>query len=125
MAHEDLAYATYVHEYNSGYFSHARLHAERSLTMLEGLLPDNHLLLASSKRVLALILEEIAIDDTNKKESKKALVRSEELHLSALELAINAFGEMNVQGRDSPIVKHYPQIKKPWFVTCVNSALCS
>jgi predicted transcriptional regulator len=29
------------------------------------------------------------------------------------------------QGRDSPILKHYPQIKNPCFVTCVNSALCS
>jgi hypothetical protein len=28
----------------------------------KALLPENHLLLASSKRVLALILEEIAID---------------------------------------------------------------
>jgi hypothetical protein len=24
------------------------------------------------------------------------------------------------QGRDSPIVKHYPQIKNACFVTCVN-----
>jgi hypothetical protein len=30
-----------------------------------------------------------------------------------------------VLGRDSPVVKHYPQIKNPCFVTCVNSALCS
>jgi hypothetical protein len=29
------------------------------------------------------------------------------------------------QGRDSPIVKHYPQIKNPCFVTGVNSALWS
>jgi hypothetical protein len=29
------------------------------------------------------------------------------------------------QGRDSPILKHYPQIKNPCFVTCVNSVLCS
>jgi hypothetical protein len=29
------------------------------------------------------------------------------------------------RGCNSPIVKHYPQIKKPCFVTCVNSALCS
>jgi hypothetical protein len=29
------------------------------------------------------------------------------------------------QGRDSPIVKHYPQIKNPCFATCVNYALCS
>jgi magnesium-transporting ATPase (P-type) len=29
------------------------------------------------------------------------------------------------QGRDSPIIKHYPQIKNTCFVTCVNSALRS
>jgi hypothetical protein len=33
--------------------------------------------------------------------------------------------DSSVQGRDSPIVKHYPQIKNACFVTCVNSALCS
>jgi hypothetical protein len=40
----------------------ARQHAEESLRIAKALLPENHLLLASSKRVLALILEEIAID---------------------------------------------------------------
>ena len=40
----------------------ARQHAEESLRIGKALLPENHLLLASSKRVLALILEEIAID---------------------------------------------------------------
>jgi hypothetical protein len=30
-----------------------------------------------------------------------------------------------VQGRDSPIVKHFSSIKNSCFVTCVNSALCS
>jgi hypothetical protein len=33
--------------------------------------------------------------------------------------------DLYFQGRDSPIVKHYPQIKNPCFVTCVNFALCS
>jgi hypothetical protein len=28
-------------------------------------------------------------------------------------------------GRNSPIVKHYPKIKNPCFVSCVNSAICS
>ncbi len=102
MAHEDLAYATYVHEYNSGYFKYARQHAEKALDILKKLLPDNHLLLASTKRVLALILEEIAIDEPVKSESLRMLKRSESLHLSALELAINAFGEVNVQTS-----KHY------------------
>jgi hypothetical protein len=34
-------------------------------------------------------------------------------------------GGTTIKGRDSPNVKHYPQIKNPFFVTCVNSALCS
>lgn len=66
------------------------------------LLPQNHLLKASSKRVLALILEEIAIDEIDKLQSRNMLLRAEALHCSALELAIEAFGEMNVQTS-----KHY------------------
>jgi hypothetical protein len=31
----------------------------------------------------------------------------------------------SIQGRDSPIVRHYSYIKNPCFVTCVNYALCS
>ena len=46
----------------AGKFSEARKHAELSLSILGRHLPAQHLLLASSKRVLALILEEIAID---------------------------------------------------------------
>jgi hypothetical protein len=30
-----------------------------------------------------------------------------------------------LQGRDSPIVKHYSSIKNSCFVNCVNDALCS
>jgi hypothetical protein len=63
LAHEDLAYASYVHEYNTGRFEAAKNHAERALDIWSRLLPDNHLLKASSQRVLALILEEIAIDE--------------------------------------------------------------
>lgn len=39
--------------------------------------------MASSKRVLALILEEIAIDVNDKKKSQEMLHQAEELHLSA------------------------------------------
>ena len=63
---KDLAYATYVLEYSSGRFEKARHHAERAITIITNLLPSEHLLLASSKRVKALILEEIAIDSNNK-----------------------------------------------------------
>jgi len=102
LRHEDLAYATYVYEYNSGHFNDAKLHAEIALEIMNKLLPSNHLLLASSQRVLALILEEIAIDHSDKEYGSNLLQRAEELHLSALSLAITSFGEMNVQ-----TAKHY------------------
>merc|ERR1712223_1304442 len=87
---------------NSGHFNDAKLHAEVALDIMSKLLPSNHLLLASSQRVLALILEEIAIDHSDKVYGKNLLHRAEELHLSALNLAIRSFGEMNVQ-----TAKHY------------------
>jgi len=102
LAHEDLAYATYVHEYSSGKFSEARNHAETSLRILGKHLPADHLTLASSKRVLALVLEEIAIDSQGDTGEKSLLNKAEELHLFALNLAKLSFGECNVQ-----TAKHY------------------
>lgn len=102
IAHEDLAYATYVHEYSSGRFKDAKEHAEKAMEIMHNLLPYEHLLLASSKRVKALILEEIAIDNHDKAVEKRLLSEAEELHMSALQLARKAFGEMNVQ-----TAKHY------------------
>ena len=52
--------------------------------------------------MLALILEEIAIDLNDKKVSQGMLANAEELHLSAVSLSTQAFGEMNVQ-----TAKHY------------------
>ena len=115
LGYEELAYATYVYEYSTGRFDEAKDHAEKSLDIMTKLLPNNHLLLASSQRVLALILEEIAIDHVSKDESRVLLQRAEELHLSALSLAVEAFGEMNVQ-----TAKHYGnlgrlyQVKTEW-----------
>lgn len=102
MAKEDLSYAMYVHEYSSGNFVNALEHAEKAMETMQELLPTNHLLLASAKRVKALILEEIAIDHHDKSVSERFLEESQELHLSALKLAKEAFGEMNVQ-----TAKHY------------------
>lgn len=102
LAHEDLAYATYVHEYSSGKFSEARNHAETSLRILGKHLPADHLTLASSKRVLALVLEEIAIDSQGDQGERSLLNKAEELHLFALNLAKLSFGECNVQ-----TAKHY------------------
>ena len=58
--------------------------------------------LASSKRVLALILEEIAIDSQGETGEKSLLNKAEDLHLFALNLAKLSFGECNVQ-----TAKHY------------------
>lgn len=99
---EDLAYSTYVFEYSSGRFEEASMQAERALKMMQKLLPSEHLLLASAKRIKALILEEIAIDHHDKDAEKRMLKESQELHLSALDLAIKAFGNDNVQ-----TAKHY------------------
>ena len=105
-AYEELAYATYVHEYSSGHFEKAKKHAEASLQIMHNIIPSNHLLVASSQRVLALILEEIAIDElanpVDKIASKGMLAHAEKLHLSAVSLSTKAFGEKNVQ-----TAKHY------------------
>lgn len=102
IAHEDLAYASYVHEYSSGKFQHAREHADKALNIMHHLLPEDHLLLASSKRVKALILEEIAIDNHDKEVEQRLLSEAQDLHMSALFVAQRTFGEMNVQ-----TAKHY------------------
>ncbi|CAM9211652.1 unnamed protein product, partial [Lampetra fluviatilis] len=102
IAHEDLAYSSYVHQYSSGKFDNALFHAERAIDIITRILPDDHLLLASSKRVKALILEEIAIDCHNKETEARLLQEAHELHLSSLHLAKKAFGEFNVQ-----TAKHY------------------
>lgn len=80
--------------------------AGTAIEIMEKLLPQNHLMLASAKRVQALILEEIAIDSASAPNApmpvQQLLDKSEILHLSALELARTAFGERNVQ-----TAKHY------------------
>ncbi|XP_015112577.1 amyloid protein-binding protein 2 [Diachasma alloeum] len=101
IAHEDLAYALYVQDYSSGRFTPANDHATKAIEIMEKLLPSEHLMLASAKRVKALILEEIALDNAPTTE-EDLLVKSEDLHLSALQLAQTAFGERNVQ-----TAKHY------------------
>ncbi|XP_065054288.1 amyloid protein-binding protein 2-like [Rhopilema esculentum] len=101
-SHEDLAYALYVRDYSSGNFHKAREHAEVAIRTFTKVLEPEHLLLASSKRVKALILEEVAIDSFDMLKRDKLLAEAEELHLESLKLARNSFGESNVQ-----TAKHY------------------
>ena len=87
---------------------------------MHNIIPSNHLLVASSQRVLALILEEIAIDElanpVDKIASKGMLAHAEKLHLSAVSLSTKAFGEKNVQ-----TAKHYILEKTPIHFLMSNS----
>lgn len=96
IAHEDLAYASYVYEYSSGRFKDAREHVEKALRLKESLLCEDHFLLPSCKRVNALILEEIAIDSNDKEIQEMLFAEAEELHTSALQITQQCLGELNV-----------------------------
>ncbi|KAK9888109.1 hypothetical protein WA026_000384 [Henosepilachna vigintioctopunctata] len=98
LAHEDLAYVLYVHEYSSGSFNAASENAEKALKIMRKILPPDHLLIASAKRVKALILEEIALDlrVENSQQQNAFLLESEELHKEALASSFKTFGENNV-----------------------------
>lgn len=98
IAHEDLSYAYYVHEYSTGNFSSARDHVEKAVDILKHLVPADHLKLASAKRVKALLLEEIALDKmADGVDDEGLLEQSEDLHKFALQLSLEVFGEVNVQ----------------------------
>ncbi|GAB1296607.1 Amyloid protein-binding protein 2 [Apodemus speciosus] len=63
-AHEDLAYSSYVHQYSSGKFDNALFHAERAIGIITHILPEDHLLLASSKRVKGFLYVALAVLDS-------------------------------------------------------------
>lgn len=107
IAHEDLAYALYVLEYNSGKFDAPLSHISICIEIMANLVKDNQLMQASAKRVKALILEEIALDtmpfpNSFDRKLQPMLKESEKLHLAALNLSLEAFGNNNVQ-----TAKHY------------------
>lgn len=82
-----------------------RENADRAIRLMERILPDNHLMLASAKRVKALILEEIALDMLRGHDwslQEQYFHEAEQLHVTALKLSRKAFGEKNVQ-----TAKHY------------------
>ena len=72
---------------------------------MEKLIPKDHWLIASAKRVNALILEEIALDmrDNSVQDVRAEMLRqTESLHKDALSLSLSIFGEENVH-----TAKHY------------------
>ena len=80
-------------EFSCRAFSDARRHAEKSLSIMERHLPANHLYVAFSKRVLALVLLEVAISPKD----EILLKESEELHKFVFNIIRHNFGEYNLQ----------------------------
>lgn len=118
IAHEDLAYALYVLEYNTGRFDAPLSNISICIDIMADLVPDNQLMQASAKRVKALILEEIALDSmplptSLDRKSQPMLQEAEQLHLTALNLSLEAFGKNNVQ-----TAKHYGNLGRLYQSMC-------
>lgn len=90
-AEEDLSYALYVLEYSSGNFDSAKEHICKSIEILRSILPMDHLLLSSARRVKALILEEIALDHVVFADENPRKLYSRDRVISAI------FGLWNIQ----------------------------
>jgi hypothetical protein len=95
IACEEMSYACYVLNYQSGKFLEAKRFIQKSKNILKTLLPPDHLLLSSSKRVEALILEEIALEKfSESKEAKESLLEeAHQLQQESLKIAILTYGE--------------------------------
>lgn len=120
IAHEDLSYAQYVLEYSSGNFDSALNNITICIDIMADLVPSNQLMQASAKRVKALILEEMALDsmvglppNSPERKNQPQLLESEHLHLAALKLSLEAFGENNVQS-----AKHYGNLGRLYQSKC-------
>ena len=90
---EGLAFSMYVAKYSTRDFKEARKVAKESLFIRNRLLPHNHFTFASSKRVLALIIEAIAINTNN----EETLSKAESYLLDGLQIALFHMGEINVK----------------------------
>ncbi|XP_078046747.1 protein interacting with APP tail-1 isoform X2 [Augochlora pura] len=90
----DFAYATYAYEYNSRNFEEAIKYASQAIATITDCL-GNNLLLADAEKVCALIIEEIAINNTSDM-NVGSLYLAEKYYLSALQLIRKALGEKNV-----------------------------
>ncbi|CAG5090757.1 Oidioi.mRNA.OKI2018_I69.PAR.g12712.t1.cds [Oikopleura dioica] len=105
--YEDLSYSCYVKKYRVGNFIEARHYIRKSMSIYQDILPKDHLQLSSAKRVLALIIEEEALDipvlhHLQIEEQKLKILKTErleeahKLQKESLEVARRTFGEYSV-----------------------------
>uniref|UniRef100_A0A914ZZ16 Amyloid protein-binding protein 2 n=1 Tax=Parascaris univalens TaxID=6257 RepID=A0A914ZZ16_PARUN len=96
QALEDVAYALYVHEYGTGNFQQASELANRAVEINKKLLSKDHMLIASSQRMKALIMEEQALDLSDETQKAAMLAEALRLHKAALAHYQRRFGDENV-----------------------------
>lgn len=98
MAHEQIAYAEYMCNYDEGTFGMARKHITEALFLMNELVPVGHLKTASLFSVNALICEEIAIDKMAEGILEpELLIECEDLLTKALAYTVSVLGENNPQ----------------------------
>ncbi|VDO16516.1 unnamed protein product [Rodentolepis nana] len=97
LALEDIAYAFYVHEYNTGNFDLARLFAEKAVGTIKHLGDQCCMQYGSAIRVKALILEEIALSEPHPQRRESRLLIAKDMHLLSLHICEETFGVWNVQ----------------------------
>ncbi|XP_076290701.1 protein interacting with APP tail-1 isoform X2 [Lasioglossum baleicum] len=102
LAYVDLAYATYVYEYDTGNFVTARRQIVTAISTMEKLLSRNNFLFASARRIYALILEEIVIKKRNTQSQYMLLTCAEGCHNNALAVTRETFGDNHAHS-----AKHY------------------
>ncbi|VDM47568.1 unnamed protein product [Toxocara canis] len=96
QALEDVAYALYVHEYGTGNFQQASELANRAVEINKKLLSKDHMLIASSQRMKALIMEEQALDLNDEAQKNAMLAEALCLHKAALSHYQRRFGDENI-----------------------------
>lgn len=91
--YERYAYALYVKHYNTREYDLALAISRQAVRIREAMLPDNHMLVFHARRVVALIIEELALfQHFNQDLMDEAL----SIHLGGLEVAKVVFGECSL-----------------------------
>lgn len=106
--YEELSYSCYVQKYRVGDFRVAKHFIARAMRIYNRVLPEDHLHASSAKRVLALIIEEEALDIPFQPElgiddkilikmKDEALEKAHLLQKESLAIAKKTFGDESVQ----------------------------
>ena len=123
----DIAYATYAREHAAtGDFTNAISFVKSAKSIMEEILPRNHIRIARTLQVYALILEEVAIDlthsiangvavESKETERKNFLKEANTLQITTLKIVSKCLGNntMRIANSYSNLGRLYQTMKKP------------